>query len=102
MTGSLATSDAGGAIYLKKTAIGGYFTDVEIIDNQTNTDYGTIVTDSADLDHLEGTNITITGSSTADSVTEGPNFQDANATIPSATPDEVAAALGITALYPHW
>ncbi len=58
---------------LKKTAIGGFFTDVAITDNQNNT-YGTIVSDAADLDNLEGTNITITGSNTAGIVTEGPNY----------------------------
>jgi hypothetical protein len=89
MTGSLATSDAGGAIYLKKTAIGGYFTDVVITDNQANT-YGTIVTDAADLANLEGMNITITGSNTAGIVTEGPHY---DATV--ATTAEVQTALGL-------
>ena len=93
-SGTLAADDVGGAIYLKKTAIGGYFYNVNIIDNQTNIDsqdvYGTIVTDAADLDHLEGDNIVISGSNTAGSVTEGPNY-DANVS----TTTEVATALGL-------
>jgi len=89
VTGNVATSDTGGAIYLKKSGIGGYFTNVEIIDNQTNT-YGTIVTDAADLAHLEGTNITISGSNTAGIVTAGGHY---DATV--ATTDEVQAALGL-------
>jgi hypothetical protein len=89
MTGNVATSDVGGAIYLKKTAIGGYFTDVAITDNQANT-YGTIVTDAADLANLEGMNITITGSNTAGIVTEGPHY---DATV--ATTAEVQTALGL-------
>ncbi len=89
VTGNVATSDVGGAIYLKKTAIGGFFTDVAITDNQNNT-YGTIVSDAPDLDNLEGTNITITGSNTAGIVTEGPNYDAA-----VATTAEVQALLGL-------
>ena len=93
-TGTLAADDVGGAIYLKKTAIGGYFYNVNIIDNQTNIGsqdvYGTIVTDAADLANLEGVNITVSGSNTAGVVTEGPNY-DANV----ATTTEVQAALGL-------
>jgi len=89
VTGNVATSDVGGAIYLKKTAIGGFFTDVTITDNQTNT-YGTIVTDAADLANLDGTNITINGSNAAGIVTAGPNY---DATV--ATTAEVQTALGL-------
>jgi len=89
VTGNVATSDVGGAIYLKKTAIGGHFTNVVITDNQTNT-YGTIVTDAADLANLSGSGIVITGTNTAGIVTEGPHY-DANVS----TTAEVQAALGL-------
>jgi len=87
-TGAVATSDVGGAIYLKKTSIGGTFTNVTITDN-ADTGYGTIVTDAADLENLDG-NVTITGTNTNGAVTEGPNY---DATV--ATTVEVAAALNI-------
>jgi len=86
-TGNVATSDRGGAIYLKGTSIGGYFFDVNIIDNQDN-GYGTIVTDAADLAHLEGGVTVISGTNTAGFVTAGPDY-DANV----ATLVEVADAL---------
>ena len=89
VTGNVATSDVGGAIYLKKTAIGGTFINVAITDNQANT-YGTIVTDAADLANLSGNGITITGTNTAGIVTEGPHY---DATV--ATTAEVQAALGL-------
>jgi hypothetical protein len=89
--GQVALDDQGGAIYLKKTGIGGIFSDVTIADN-SNTGFGAIVTDSADLANLEGTNVLISGSNTADHVTTGENYIDGT----SATPQQVADALVIT------
>jgi hypothetical protein len=91
-TGATALDDVGGAIYLKKDGIGGHFIDVNIVD-KANNGYGTIVTDSADLANLSGTNVTIdaTSTNTAGIVTEGPKYVDGT----SATTTDVQAALGL-------